>query len=155
MERTMSVEEKIRRAEEIYEKRKQGMERPVTTVNLNNNKKDIKLLKKMIVQIIICSCIYFVIYLVHNSNYVFSEDFIKQVNEILSYDTNFFLLYQNIKESIEEIMNNKKQDSQDQNKGQEEQNVVLEEEIADQYIEEEEELLEADELYKDIQGNSF
>ena len=122
MERTMSVEEKIRRAEEIYEKRKQGMERPVTTVNLNNNKKDIKLLKKMIVQIIICSCIYFVIYLVHNSNYVFSEDFIKQVNEILSYDTNFFLLYQNIKESIEEIMNNKKQDSQEQNKGQEEQN---------------------------------
>lgn len=122
MERTMSVEEKIRRAEEIYEKRKQGMERPVTTVNLNNNKKDIKLLKKMIVQIIICSCIYFVIYLVHNSNYVFSEDFIKQVNEILSYDTNFFLLYQNIKESIEEIMNNKKQDSQDKNKGQEEQN---------------------------------
>lgn len=122
MERTMSVEEKIRRAEEIYEKRKQGMERPVTTVNLNNNKKDIKLLKKMIVQIIICSCIYFVIYLVYNSNYVFSEDFIKQVNEILSYDTNFFLLYQNIKESIEEIMNNKKQDSQDQNKGQEEQN---------------------------------
>lgn len=122
MERTMSVEEKIRRAEEIYEKRKQVMERPVTTVNLNNNKKDIKLLKKMIVQIIICSCIYFVIYLVHNSNYVFSEDFIKQVNKILSYDTNFFLLYQNIKESIEEIMNNKKQDSQDQNKGQEEQN---------------------------------
>ena len=122
MERTMSVEEKIRRAEEIYEKRKQVMERPVTTVNLNNNKKDIKLLKKMIVQIIICSCIYFVIYLVHNSNYVFSEDFIKQVNEILSYDTNFFLLYQNIKESIEEIMNNKKQDSQDKNKGQEEQN---------------------------------
>ena len=118
----MSVEEKIRRAEEIYEKRKQVMERPVTTVNLNNNKKDIKLLKKMIVQIIICSCIYFVIYLVHNSNYVFSEDFIKQVNEILSYDTNFFLLYQNIKESIEEIMNNKKQDSQDKNKGQEEQN---------------------------------
>ena len=64
MERTMSVEEKIRRAEEIYEKRKQGMERPVTTVNLNNNKKDIKLLKKMIVQIIICSCIYFAIYLI-------------------------------------------------------------------------------------------
>ena len=36
----MSVEEKIRRAEEIYEKRKQGMERPVTTVNLNNIKKN-------------------------------------------------------------------------------------------------------------------
>ena len=38
----------------------------------------------------------------------------------------------------------------ERDKGQEEQNVVLEEEIADQYIEEEEELLEADELYEDI-----
>ena len=97
MERTMSVEEKIRRAEEIYEKRKQVMERPVTTVNLNNNKKDIKLLKKMIVQIIICSCIYFAIYLIYNSNYVFSEDFIREVNKILSYDTNFYEIYQNTK----------------------------------------------------------
>ena len=122
MERTMSVEEKIRRAEEIYEKRKQGIEKPIATVNLNNNKKDIKLFKKMIIQIIVCSIIYFIIYTINSSNYVFSEDFINKANEILSYDTNFFIIYQNIKESIESIMNNKKQDSQVQNKGQEEQN---------------------------------
>ena len=41
MERVASVEEKIRRAEEIYEKRKQGNVRPVATVNVND-KKDIK-----------------------------------------------------------------------------------------------------------------
>ena len=52
MERTMSVEDKIRRAEEIYAKRQEGTQRKTTTVSLNNNnKKDIKLLKKMIIQI--------------------------------------------------------------------------------------------------------
>ena len=50
MERTVSVEEKIRRAEEIYERRKQGNARPVATVNVSD-KKDVKLLKKMIIQI--------------------------------------------------------------------------------------------------------
>ena len=45
MERTISVEEKIRRAEEIYERRKQGNSRPIATVNVNNEKKDVKLLK--------------------------------------------------------------------------------------------------------------
>ena len=101
MERTMSVEEKIRRAEEIYEKRKQGIEKPIATVNLDNNKKDIKLFKKMIIQIVVCTIIYFIIYTINSSNYVFSEDFINKANEILSYDTNFFIIYQNIKESIE------------------------------------------------------
>ena len=61
MERTMKVEEKIRRAEEIYERRKQGETRQLATVNVRE-KKDIKLLKKMIIQIIICILIYFVIY---------------------------------------------------------------------------------------------
>ena len=53
MERTMSVEEKIRRAEQIYERRKQGSDKQIATVSVNNEKKDIRLLKKMIVQILI------------------------------------------------------------------------------------------------------
>ena len=85
----MSVEEKIRRAEEIYEKRKNRIERPITAVNLDNNKKDIKLLKKMLIQILVCSCIYFMIYTINNSDYVFSEDFMKSAKEILSYDIQF------------------------------------------------------------------
>ena len=63
MERVMSVEERIRRAEEIYEKRRQGETRPITKVSVNNTqKKDIKLLKKMIVQILVCISIYLVVY---------------------------------------------------------------------------------------------
>ena len=40
MERTMSVEEKIRRAEQIYERRKQGSDKQIATVSVNNEKKD-------------------------------------------------------------------------------------------------------------------
>ncbi len=102
MERVMSVEERIRRAEEIYEKRRQGETRPITKVSVNNiQKKDIKLLKKMIVQILVCISIYLVVYAIYNNKYVFSEDFIKKANEILSYDTNFGELYENAKKQIQ------------------------------------------------------
>ena len=102
VERAISVEERIRRAEEIYEKRRQGESRPITKVNVNNTqKKDIKLLKKMIIQILVCISIYLVIYAIYNNKYVFSEDFIKKANEILSYDTNFGELYQNAKNQLE------------------------------------------------------
>ena len=101
MERTM--EEKIRRAEEIYARRREGEIRPQTTVSINNNsKKDIKLLKKMIIQIIICILIYLSIYTIQNSEYIFSQDFIQKVKEILTYDTNFNELYQNTKNKITE-----------------------------------------------------
>lgn len=99
MERTMTVEEKIRRAEEIYERRRQGETKPIATVNVRE-KKDIKLLKKMIIQIIICALIYFGIYCIQNNQYVFSEDFLKKANEILSYDTNFYELYEKSKNQI-------------------------------------------------------
>ena len=103
----MSVEEKIRRAEEIYERRKSGMERPITTVKLDNNKKNIKLFKKMVIQVLVCSFIYFIIYTINNSNYGFSEDFINRANEIISYDTNFYSIFQSTKSKIEEIINSK------------------------------------------------
>ena len=72
MERTISVEEKIRRAEQIYERRKQGNTRPVATVSVNQEKKDIKLLRKMIIQILVCISIYLVIYAIQNNEYIFS-----------------------------------------------------------------------------------
>ena len=101
MERAISVEERIRRAEEIYEKRRQGVNRPITKVPVNNQKKDVKLLKKMIIQILVCISIYMGIYAIYNNKYVFSEDFIKKANEILSYDTNFKELYDNAKNQFQ------------------------------------------------------
>lgn len=114
MERTMSVEEKIRRAEEIYARRQEGTQKRTTTVTVNKeNKKDIKLLKKMIIQILISLSIYLVIYIIQNNNYIFSEDFLKKTNEILSYDMNFVQIYENIKQNIENGINQLKNNNND------------------------------------------
>ena len=121
MERTLSVEEKIRRAEQIYERRKQGSDKQIATVSVNNEKKDIRLLKKMIVQILICISIYLIIYFINNSEYVFSKDFINKINEVLSYDVNFMDLYNTIKDQYNKIIvNNNEQEQLEQTKEQEE-----------------------------------
>ena len=114
MERTMTVEEKIRLAEEIYQRRREGNARTVATVNVNE-KKDLKLLKKMIIQLLVCVSIYFVIYMIQNSQSVFSEDFLKKANEILSYDTNFGEIYQNAKSQIVKWMETQKEETQGEN----------------------------------------
>ena len=106
MERTMTVEEKIRRAEQIYERRKQGIDKPIETINISkNNKKDIRLLRKMLIQILVSALIYCVIYIIQSNRYVFSEDFTNKINEILSYDTNFIELYNISKDKVQDIVN--------------------------------------------------
>jgi len=97
MERVMSVEEKIRKAEEIYYRRR-NQEIPVkeTVSKPVKKKRNIKLLKKMIKQIILCLSIYIVFYMIINNNYVFSSDFINKSREILSQDINFSEIYYKI-----------------------------------------------------------
>ena len=115
MERTMSVEDKIKRAEEIYARRREGEQIKTTTVSINNNtKKETKLLKKMIMQISISLTIYLIIYIIQNNNYIFSEEFIKKTNELLTYDINIEQMYTNLKTNIESKINElKKQNNND------------------------------------------
>ena len=95
MEKTLSPDEKIRRAEEIYYRRKMiDKTRKTTRVNVSESKKDFGLLRKMVFQIIICVLIYTIFYIIQNTNYIFSEDVIKKVNEILSYDINIKKIYE-------------------------------------------------------------
>lgn len=92
----MSSEERIRRAEEIYQRRKinQGSVR-VSTSHVNSKSKvEYSLFKKMILQILICLVVYFIFYLIKNSNYFFSEEVIQKTKEFLSYDLNFETIYQ-------------------------------------------------------------
>lgn len=139
MERTITTEERIRRAEEIYAKRRQGSTRPIAMVNVNDGeKKDIKLLKKMIIQILICVAIYLIIYAIQNNEYVFSKDFTNKLNEVLSYDTNFVEIYNNVKNSLQGIITNTEtnqnkeqtQDEQNNNEGQENLNAEADNQIA-------------------------
>jgi hypothetical protein len=91
MEKTVSVEERIRRAEEIYNRRKENnLEENISKVN-TYKKKNRKIFRKIIFRSIICLCLYFVLL---NNNYIFSQDFRNKAKEILMYDTNFKSLYQ-------------------------------------------------------------
>ena len=128
MERVISVEEKIRRAEEIYQRRKQGEIRPIAKVTVNE-KKDIKLLKKMIIQILICVGIYLLIYTIQNNEYIFSEDFINKANEILSYDTNFTELYETIKNKFLDLTKVKTENQDNDSENNEPDNQNQEENI--------------------------
>lgn len=94
MEKTLSSEERIKRAEEIYYRRKmQNTSRKSTKVNVSN-KKDFTLFRKMILQIFICIFIYSIFYMVKNTDYIFSEDVINKTREILSYDINIKDIYE-------------------------------------------------------------
>lgn len=107
MERTMSMEDKIRRAEEIYYRRRgQAVSNNTEYVRENKKeKKDVKLFKKMITQIIVCLAIYSGFYLIVNNNYIFSEDFTNKAREILSQDINFMEIYSSISNKVTEIYN--------------------------------------------------
>lgn len=96
MERALSTEERIRKAEEIYQRRKMQNNRGIRVATTNvktNNKKEYMLFKKLVLQIIICLLIYFIFYMIKNSNYIFSEEVMTKTREFLSYDINFQELY--------------------------------------------------------------
>ena len=118
----MSVEERIRRAEEIYEKRKNGSNIDLIEKQekVKEEKKDIKLLKKMVRQLIICTLIYLIIYTIQNNKYIFSEDFINKTEEIISYDIDLKKL---LNDSKNYIMTNfkTKEETQEKQKTEEKQ----------------------------------
>ena len=97
MERALTSEERIRRAEEIYARRRQVNGVRVAT-NTANNRKEYGLLKKVILQVTICLLIYFIFYLIKNSNYIFSEEVLKGTRNFLSYDINFEKIYTDIED---------------------------------------------------------
>lgn len=108
MERIFSDEEKLRRAIEISQRRNGYYNSNISAarVNVVNNKKDYKLFKKMILQIIICLLIYIIFHLINTTNYAFSEDVIKSTNNILNYDINLEKLYKDCKDFFVTSFNN-------------------------------------------------
>ena len=97
MDRSISAEERIRRAEEIYQRRKMQGGVRVSSNNVNSKRNhEYRLFKKLVLQILICILIYFIYYLIQNSNYIFSEDVLSKTREFLSYDINFQEMFNQI-----------------------------------------------------------
>lgn len=100
MEKTLSQEERLKRAEEIYYRRKNAIATPRTaTVNVSP-KKNYRFLKKIIVQIIICVCIYGVIYNLQSNTDSFSIDSINYLKGAIDYDVDINKAVEGIKEYI-------------------------------------------------------
>ena len=98
-----------------------GIKVPTSQVNAGN-KVQYGMLKKVILQVLICMLIYFIFYLIKNSNYIFSEEVVNKTREFLSYDINFQGIYiqteKYYNEVLKPIINN-----QSDSKEEQEQNV--------------------------------
>lgn len=93
MERVASDEERIRRAEEIYYKRRaQGVRVASTSVNVGETRK-VSLGKKMMIQILVCVIIYIILQIFYGYSNMFSENVKNEMKAILNYDVNFQELY--------------------------------------------------------------
>ena len=137
MEKSISQEERIRRAEEIYSRRRynnrsgESLYRSGETRNRyqpqETRKIKGKMINKMIIQMIVCVIIYTCIYMLQYSNYLFSKDMVDKTIEVLSYDISIENLYNksnefflNLQKKINWGVNNEQNDNvneeaQDQN----------------------------------------
>lgn len=114
MEKTLSPDERIKRAEEIYYRKKiQASNGKTTRVSVSDRKNN-TMIKKMILQIIICILIYTICYMIKNTNYIFSEDVLSKIHQVLSYDLNIENLYKQGMEYVNSIIH-KPEEEESQN----------------------------------------
>ena len=99
MERVLSQEDRIRRAEEIYYRRNSPYVRS-TTVNVNSHK-EYKMLKIILIQLLICVGIYCGIYWLQKSTDSFSTDSIGYIKNWLGYDEDIEGLINKVKNYID------------------------------------------------------
>lgn len=92
MEKTMSPEDRIKRAEEIYYRRRSdnsSIRMSSSQVKDGKEKRQISLYKKVIIQVLVCILIYLVFSLIKDANYIFSEEVLSKTKQFLNTDINF------------------------------------------------------------------
>lgn len=110
MEKILSEEEKIRKAEEIASRRQNGR---IIASNINNSDRKIKKLTtfdKLSIQIISSICIFGIIYFISQHN-TYAMDKIKSV---MSNDTDFIKIYNEISNGTRDILNKFEDKTQNQ-----------------------------------------
>jgi murein DD-endopeptidase MepM/ murein hydrolase activator NlpD len=129
VEKTISPEERIKRAEEIYYRRrtKNGdIRMPSSQVMEKSENRQFSLYKKMILQILICILIYLIFSLIKDANYLFSEEVISRAKEFLNTDINFSAISEQIgkfwQENQEKFGFLKQEETQNEIQNQESEN---------------------------------
>ena len=101
MERVLSQDERIRRAEEIYARRQlENSIRRSATVNLEGNYRN-NLTKKLVIQCIICIAIYSTFFALKNIPNLVSQKVMYKISDILEYDINIQKVYEDVNAFIE------------------------------------------------------
>lgn len=124
MERALTPDEKLRRAEELY------FQRRGTKVNQNTKTVSVPVsnrryvLRKMIIQLVVCFLIYTAYYIIKNYNFIFSKEVVDKTNQVLSYDVDIKKLYTD----LENYINNQNKKTEDNTKEQNENQVIEENE---------------------------
>lgn len=110
MERVLSPDERIRRAEELYARRRmQATTRTSATVNIDNTNSN-KIARKMIIQFVICLLVYTAFYTVKNIPNFVPQEVMYKISDVLEYDVNVQELYDkyiNNKENVQEKQEDK------------------------------------------------
>lgn len=114
MERVLSQDERIRRAEEIYARRKMNETRKSATVQVEAQKPN-NLTKKLVKQFIICLLIYICFYMAKNVPNLIPQEVMNKITDTLEYDINVQELYENFKgiykkENQDENVENKEEE---------------------------------------------
>ena len=154
MERILTQEERIRRAEEIYLRRRNIQSPQLNKVEkreyINNRveTKNIGLLKKIGLQIIICLLLYCIFYLIYDTNFSFSNVTISKTQEILDYNINIEELYKNANTYIKGLVHNTRKVEEDTPIEK------IEETQSKEEVNQEEVQIEKDEVEEQIQVNN-
>jgi len=101
MERAMSVEERIRRAENIYNRRNGIYARNEPKVERKIKKVKKGSVKRLLMQMLVCLLIYVIFYAVTNRNYIFSEEFRNAVGSFVNEKTKLSDWYNSAKGYIQ------------------------------------------------------
>lgn len=155
MERTFTQDDRIRRAQEIYAKRKNLRDKTKrATVNVSKPK-NLKLFKKLVLQIVICILIYYIFYLINTTNYSFSSDTLSKTKEIVSHDFDFLSIYNKLIDDINKFLYSEENKSEEQNnlegneenkEGEENKDNIVQEDLGNVQIKEDEESVNQSEV---------
>lgn len=131
MERAISEMEKIRKAEEIYSRRKNGNSLAYNKEEKNKNKS----LYRILFQFLLLFNIAVVIVAIQNKNYIFTEEFLKQADKYnidIKSKVNEFVTYlngNNLLTNSNNEVNNDKNNSQIENESSSSEEIINQEEI--------------------------
>ncbi len=119
MERYISEEERIRKAEEISARRRNRI--PVSNINVNKKRK-MPLLSKLFIQVICSICIFGIFYFINQNNSMAME----KIKPVLSEDTDFVKIYTQINDFFKNFFEKINKNESTNNVSEEQTNEIIE-----------------------------